>query len=62
MRVREMMANAAQWLAEGLPARAEYARGDESIRRALIRELRSQGRYRHATSAAVADPQCYKVA
>lgn len=44
MRVREMTANAAQWLAEGLPARAEYARGDESIRRALIRELRSQGR------------------
>jgi len=39
-----MMANAAQWLAEGLPARAEYAGTDESIRRALIRELRSQGR------------------
>ena len=43
MRVREMTANAAEF-AEGLPARAEYARGDESIRRALIRELRSQGR------------------
>ena len=43
MRVREMMANAAEWLADGFPAEAEYSRTDESIRRALIRELRSQG-------------------
>ena len=43
MRVRETMANAAEWLADGFPTGAEYSRTDESIRRALIRELRSQG-------------------
>ena len=35
MRVREMMANAAEWLADGFPAGAEYSRTDESIRRNL---------------------------
>ena len=37
MRVREMMANAAEWLADGLPAGAESSRTDESIRGFLIR-------------------------
>jgi len=43
MRVREMMASAAAWLAEEMPSSAECSRSDESIRRALIGELRSQG-------------------
>ena len=43
MQVREVMASAAVWLAEGMPAGAEVSRTDESIRRALIRELWSQG-------------------
>ena len=43
MRVREMMAKAAEWFAERVPVGAEASRTDDSIRRALIGELRSQG-------------------
>lgn len=43
MRMREMMTNAATWLAESMPAPHERPGSDESIRRALIAELRSQG-------------------
>jgi osmotically-inducible protein OsmY len=41
MRVREMMMSAAAWLA-GMPARRDRSSSDESIRRALLAELRSQ--------------------
>jgi osmotically-inducible protein OsmY len=42
MRVREMMTSAAAWLAQGMRARRERSSSDESIRCALLAELRSQ--------------------
>ena len=43
MRVQQMMTSAAMWLAAGRPAGAERSSADESIRRALLAQLRSQG-------------------
>jgi osmotically-inducible protein OsmY len=42
MRLRELMTDAAGWLAESMPGRDERSSKDESIRRALLAELRSR--------------------
>ena len=42
MRVRELMNSAVGWIAESMPARGVRSSSDESIRRALLAELRSQ--------------------
>lgn len=46
MRMREMMASTAVWLAEGIPSGVHRPGCDESIRRALLAELRSRGLFK----------------